>query len=97
MNLDKKVKMLLLVINKQGKEINFEVINRYSEKFDSITSEYHLKKWYQEIIVDKDTGEKKTKCYCIDKEFSRLDQVVKYLLVIKNNLGGNNEKWKTKK
>ena len=45
MNLEKKVKMLLLVVNKQGKEINFEVINRYSEKFDSITSEYHLKKW----------------------------------------------------
>ena len=92
MNLEKKVKMLLLVVNKQGIEINYEVINRYSEKFDSITSEYHLKKWYQEIIVDKDTGEKKTKWYCNDKKFSRQDQVIKYLLVIKNNLGGNNEK-----
>lgn len=91
MNLDKKVKMLLLVVNKSGIEMNLETISRYSEKFNSITNEYHLKNWKKKIITDKKTGEKITKWYCIDKEFSRLDLVVKYLLAIKNNTGGNNE------
>lgn len=90
MNLEKKVKMLLLVINKQGKEINFEVINRYSEKFDNITSEYHLKIWNKKEYEDKETGEIKTKWYCKDKKFSRQDLVVKYLMAIKNNRGEHN-------
>lgn len=92
MNLEKKAKMLLLIVNKQGVEINLETINRYSEKFDSIVSEYHLKKWQQKIVIDKKTKEETIKWFCIDKEFSRLDLVIKYLLVLKNNLGGKDEK-----
>lgn len=91
MNLEKKAKMLLLIINQKGIEINLETISRYSEKFNSIVSEYHLKNWHKKIVIDEKTGEEKTKWYCIDKEFSRLDLVIKYLLAIKNNLGGNNE------
>ena len=91
MNLEKKVKMLLLVVNKQGIEINYEVINRYSEKFDNITSEYHLKIWNKKEYEDKETGEIKTKWYCKDKKFSRQDQVIKYLMAIKNNRGEHNE------
>lgn len=90
MNLEKKVKMLLLVVNKQGIEINYEVINRYSEKFDNITSEYHLKIWNKKEYEDKETGEIKTKWYCNDKKFSRQDQVIKYLMAIKNNASGDN-------
>lgn len=91
MNLEKKAKMLLLVINQEGLEINLETITRYSEKFNAMISEYHLKKWQTKIVIDKKTGEEQTKWFCVDKEFSRIDLVIKYLLSIKNNIGGNNE------
>ena len=90
MNLDKKIKMLLLIVNRLGIEINYETINKYSSKFDSITSEYHLKIWNKKEYEDKETGEIKTKWYCNDKEFSRQDLVVKYLMAIKNNRGEHN-------
>ena len=85
---DKKVKLLLLIINRKGIEINYEVISRYSQKFDSITNEYHLKRWNKRIILDKETGEKTEKSYCIDKKFNRIDQVIKYLIAIKESEEG---------
>lgn len=90
---DKKVKMLLLIINRMGKEINYEVISRYSNKFDSIINEYHLKKWNKKKVIDKETGNTIEKYYCTDKKFNRIDQVVKYLMtIIENKRGVNNEK-----
>lgn len=83
--LDKKVKMLLLVVNKLGVEINYEVITRYSEKFDSVVSEYHLKTWHKRKVKDKDQW------YCKDMEFKRIDQVAKYLLAIKESKEHKNE------
>jgi hypothetical protein len=82
---DKKVKMLLLVINKMGIEMNYEVITRYSKKFDSMTSEYHLKKWNKREVLDEKTGDMIEKYYCVDKKFNRMDQVVKYLMAIRES------------
>lgn len=81
MNLDKKIKMLLLIVNQRGLELNYEVVNRYNQELDAITSEYHLKRWYKN---DK-AKDGKVKYYCKDTKFRRIDQVVKYLLAIKNN------------
>lgn len=89
--LDKKVKMLLLVVNKLGVEINYEVITRYSEKFDSVVSEYHLKTWHKRKVKDKNTGKEKDQWYCKDMEFKRIDQVAKYLLAIKESKEHKNE------
>lgn len=81
---DRKVKLLLLIVNRLGIEINYEVISKYSEKYDSINSEYHLKTWYKKITVD-DKGEEVIKYYCKDNKFNRIDQVVKYLIAIKED------------
>lgn len=85
MNLDRKIKLLLLKINKLGLEINLETVTRYSKKFDSMTSEYTLKRWYTYEKENEETGETETRYYCKSKEFKRLDQVAKYLLAIIGN------------
>ena len=38
MNYDKYIKALLLKLNQQGKEINYETITSYSKKYDTILS-----------------------------------------------------------
>lgn len=86
---DKKVKLLLMIINKDyGIEMNYETITRYSQKYDALLTEYHLKIWNKKIYVDEETGEEKEKWYCKDKEFHRIDQVIKYLLAIKDDKNG---------
>ena len=38
MNLDKKIKLLIIIINRLGVEVNYEVVTKYSKTFDSIKS-----------------------------------------------------------
>lgn len=92
MNLDRKVKLLLLIVNRLGVEMNYEVITRYNDRYDNMQSEYHLKTWHYKLTdeIDEKTGEPKKRWYCIDKVFKRIDQVAKYLIAIKESKEGKN-------
>lgn len=96
MNLDKKIKLLIIIINRLGVEVNYEVVTKYSKTFDTIKSEYFLKFWKKKKYKDKKTGENKEKYYCETKSFYRIDQVAKYLLAIKESkeegMNGRREK-----
>lgn len=91
MNYDKYIKALLLKVNQQGKEINYETVTSYSKKFDAILTTCILKIWHSKIVFDDNTGKEKTIWWCDTKEFSgakKYANVIKYLL----RVGGEDEK-----
>lgn len=91
MNYDKYIKALLLRVNQQGKEINYETITSYSKKYDTMLTTCVLKIWHSKIIIEEDTGKEKTIWWCDTKEFSGVRKyatLIKYLLKV----GGENGK-----
>lgn len=92
MNYDKYIKALLLKVNQQGKEINYETITSYSRKYNTMLTTCVLKIWHSKnIIVNEDTGAEKTIYWCDTKEFSgarKYATLIKYLLKV----GGENGK-----
>ena len=58
LNIDKNVKLLLLKLNKQGKNVTLIKEQRYSEQFNNIYSRYKLTFWRQEIKKNRKGVEK---------------------------------------
>ena len=91
MNYDKYIKALLLKVNQQGKEINYETITSYSEKFNAMITTCILKIWHHKTTIDEKTGEEKLIWWCDTREFSgarKYATIIKYLLKV----GGKNGK-----
>ena len=75
--MDKKIKLLLLLLNKKGKHINLKSEMKYSEEYNNMYTKYKLVFWHQ-----KDTGS----WYCKEVEFNNKTTLLKYLVEVKGDI-----------
>ena len=75
--MDKKIKLLLLLLNKKGKHINLKREMKYSEEYNNMYTKYKLVFWHQ-----KDTGS----WYCKEIEFNNKTALLKYLVEVKGDI-----------
>ena len=83
--MDRRIKMLLLWLNKQGIEVNCETKSYYIEKFDSIITSYILKFWYKGKRINKTTKEEEQYNYCKVVTPKNMMYTIKYLVAVKDN------------
>jgi hypothetical protein len=81
--MDKTIKMLLLKLNRQGKEASLIRINKYSKEFGSISAYYKLTFW-KKIIVPTEDGEEKERNVPETHEFSKAMDLIRYMVVRSN-------------
>ena len=91
MNYEKFIKALLLKINRQGKEINYETITSYSEKYDAMLTSCVLKLWYTKTIMDEKTGKEKEINWCVPIKFSGTHKYVNIIEYLKKVGDDNGE------
>lgn len=82
---DSKVKMILLLLNKRGINVNWERKVYYSEIHNVMLSSHVLKFWYKGIRKNKKTGETEEYSYCTQRQFGNMINLLKYLVAIKDN------------
>lgn len=82
---DSKIKMILLLLNKRGINVNWEKKTYYSDKFGAMLSSHTLKFWYTGIRKNKKTGESEEYSYCNQKQFGNMINLLKYLVAVKDN------------
>lgn len=79
---DKFIKALLVELNRNGIEVNYEVRSIYSQNFNAMITKCYLKFWHSRIVIDKKTGKEVAKNWCEEKEFkgaTKYANVIKYL------------------
>lgn len=81
---DKKIKMLLLILNKRGIDVNHETKTSYSQNFDAMITSHTLKFWYKGVRTDKDGNPEEYK-YCKTVEFHSAIGLLKYLVAVKDS------------
>jgi hypothetical protein len=84
MNVDRNTKLLLLKLNKQGKDVSLIKEQRYSKIYGSIYSRYKLTFWIKGTKTDKKTGEVKEISIPDTYEFSSGIELLKYMVVRAN-------------
>lgn len=84
--MDKKIKLLLLLLNKNGKNINLDIKMKYSKEYDNIYSIYTLEFWNKAKRINKETGLEEEYYYCKTQEFKNKTNLIKYLVAIKDGL-----------
>lgn len=81
---DKKIKMLLLILNRRGLEINWETKARYSQMFDAMVTSHQLKFWHKGTRKNKE-GKEEEFTYCKTIDFHNIAGLIKYLLAVKDD------------
>ena len=79
---DKAIKMLLLKLNRQGKETSLIRINKYSAQFQSITAYYKLTFW-KKIKIPTEHGEQERNVP-ETHEFKNAHDLIRYMVVRSN-------------
>jgi hypothetical protein len=83
MNVDRNIKLLLLKLNKQGKETSLIKIHKYNKEFDSVGTYYKLTFW-KKIMVRNRKGELVEKNVPDTHEFTKGIDLLKYMVVKSN-------------
>lgn len=78
--MDKKIKLLLLLLNKKNINVNLETKMRYSKEYDNIYTNYKLVFWYKGQKDDKEYW------YSKSQEFSNKINLLKYLIQVKDDI-----------
>lgn len=91
--MDRRIKMLLLFLNKRGMDITYEAKASYSEKFDCIVTNHTLKFWYKGIRKNKDTGKDEEYTYVKVITPKNMMYTIKYLVSVKDNKVEAGEKY----
>lgn len=84
--MDKKIKLLLLLINKKGKHLNLLTKMKYSEEYGNIYTTYILEFWYVGKRINKKTKQEEEYWYCEKEEFKSKINLLKYLAMVKDDL-----------
>jgi len=84
MNIDKKIKMLLLKLGKQGHDVSLIKDIRYSKEFGNLYNRYKLTFWHKEIKVNKRTGVEKLVSVPDTHDFKKAAELLQYMVVIVN-------------
>jgi hypothetical protein len=83
MNIDRNIKLLLLKLNKQGKETSLIKVHKYSEHFNSISTHYKLTFW-RKVMRQNRAGELEEKNIPDTYEFSSGVDLLKFMVVKAN-------------
>lgn len=83
MNIDRNIKLLLLKLNKQGKETSLIKVHKYSEYFDSISTHYKLTFW-KRVRKRNRQGEIVEKNVPDTHEFNKGVELLKFMVVKAN-------------
>ena len=84
--MDKKIKLLLLLINTKGKHLNLISKTRYSEEFGNIYTTYTLEFWYVGKRINKKTKQEEEYWYCEKEEFNSKTNLLKYLIMVRDDI-----------
>ena len=85
---DKYIKSLLLILNQNGIEVNYETKLAYSQKFNALVTTLYLKIWKFRIDIDKNTGKQVAKPYCKQIEFKGAYKYVHIIDYLKECISG---------
>jgi hypothetical protein len=83
MNIDRNIKLLLLKLNKQGKETSLIKVHKYSAQFDCVTTHYKLTFW-KKVRRRNRQGEIIEKNVPDTHEFSKGVELLKFMVVRAN-------------
>ncbi|MGE5327996.1 MAG: hypothetical protein ACM3KR_00610 [Deltaproteobacteria bacterium] len=91
-NLLPKIKLLLLKINKQGKEVVYTIDYKYNEMFDNMQSKHRLTFWIplvdekgNPVVFKKGKNKGKQKIVPNIMYFDNQIEILKYLVKVVNN------------
>lgn len=80
MDFDKKVKLMLIKLNKQGHDVSLIKEHRYSRETGNIYTKYKLTFWYQDIKINKRTKEEKLVWIPNTIEFNSVIDLLMYMV-----------------
>lgn len=82
--MDKKIKLLLLKLGRQGHDVSLIKDLRYSKEFGSIYTRYKLTFWRKVIKISKRTGQEKEVSVPDTHEFKTAVELLRYMVVMSN-------------